>query len=126
MTVSSILSVVFIWKTISIIWLYVKRVPHPLPPGILHLDGLARDSYRSRHRAMSTEVKKEIAFEIGHVLFIDIVGYSKLLINEQSEAIDDLELPGPACKSFLSRKKMKTKRPLTGEAARSHVRSAPE
>src|SRR6266480_1971162 len=34
---------------------------------------------------MSAEVKKEIQLEIGHVLFIDIVGYSKLLINEQSE-----------------------------------------
>jgi hypothetical protein len=32
---------------------------------------------------MSTEIKKEIELEIGHVLFIDIVGYSKLLINEQ-------------------------------------------
>jgi hypothetical protein len=31
---------------------------------------------------MSSELKKEIRFEIGHVLFIDIVGYSKLLINE--------------------------------------------
>ncbi len=32
---------------------------------------------------MASEVKKEIALEIAHVLFIDIVGYSKLLINEQ-------------------------------------------
>ena len=32
---------------------------------------------------MSTEIKKEIKLEIGHVLFMDIVGYSKLLINEQ-------------------------------------------
>src|SRR4029453_3878722 len=32
----------------------------------------------------------EIKFEIGHVLFIDIVGYSKLLINEQSEQIRTL------------------------------------
>jgi hypothetical protein len=32
---------------------------------------------------MSAEVKKEIKLEIGHVLFMDIVGYSKLLINEQ-------------------------------------------
>jgi class 3 adenylate cyclase len=32
----------------------------------------------------------EIKFEIGHVLFIDIVGYSKLLINEQSEQIKRL------------------------------------
>ena len=29
-------------------------------------------------------------FEIGHVLFIDIVGYSKLLINEQSEQMQTL------------------------------------
>jgi len=39
---------------------------------------------------MSTEVKKEIGLEIGHVLFIDIVGYSKLLINEQSEQMQKL------------------------------------
>src|ERR1700730_11744016 len=32
---------------------------------------------------MSAEVKKEIQLEIGHVLFMDIVGYSKQLINEQ-------------------------------------------
>src|SRR5262249_41866605 len=32
---------------------------------------------------MSAEVKKEIELELGHVLFIDIVGYSKLLISEQ-------------------------------------------
>ena len=32
-----------------------------------------------------------IKFEIGHVLFIDIVGYSKLLINEQSEQLKTLK-----------------------------------
>src|SRR5881296_4101977 len=32
----------------------------------------------------------DVKFEIGHVLFIDIVGYSKLLINEQSEQIQKL------------------------------------
>ena len=32
---------------------------------------------------MAAEIKKEIELEIAHVLFIDIVGYSKLLINEQ-------------------------------------------
>ena len=31
---------------------------------------------------MSAEIKKEIQLEIAHVLFIDIVGYSKLSINE--------------------------------------------
>jgi len=39
---------------------------------------------------MSTEVKKEVALEIAHVLFIDIVGYSKLLINEQRTLVDTL------------------------------------
>jgi class 3 adenylate cyclase len=32
-----------------------------------------------------------VKFEIGHVLFIDIVGYSKLLITEQSEQIQTLK-----------------------------------
>jgi len=32
---------------------------------------------------MSSEIKKQIQLEIGHILFMDIVGYSKLLINEQ-------------------------------------------
>jgi TolB-like protein/Tfp pilus assembly protein PilF len=39
---------------------------------------------------MSAEVKKEIELEIAHVLFIDIVGYSKLLINEQRASLDTL------------------------------------
>jgi TolB-like protein/Tfp pilus assembly protein PilF/class 3 adenylate cyclase len=39
---------------------------------------------------MSAEIKKEIQLEIAHVLFIDIVGYSKLSINEQRAAIDQL------------------------------------
>src|SRR3954467_940423 len=33
----------------------------------------------------------DLKFDIGHVLFIDIVGYSKLLINEQSEQIQTLK-----------------------------------
>src|SRR5438128_8318073 len=39
---------------------------------------------------MSAEAKKEIQPEIAHVLFIDIVGYSKLSINEQRAAVDEL------------------------------------
>src|SRR6266481_1868820 len=34
---------------------------------------------------MPIEIKKEIQLEIAHVLFIDIVGYSKLLIDEQRD-----------------------------------------
>src|SRR5437667_5580498 len=36
------------------------------------------------------EFSSEVKFEIGHVLFIDIVGYSKFLINEQCEQIQKL------------------------------------
>ncbi|PYL43304.1 MAG: hypothetical protein DMF42_04430 [Verrucomicrobia bacterium] len=39
---------------------------------------------------MSAEIRKEIQLEIAHVLFIDIVGYSKLSINEQRAAVDEL------------------------------------
>src|SRR5437868_1604686 len=39
---------------------------------------------------MSTEVKKEIELEIAHVLFLDIVGYSKLSVNEQHGRVDEL------------------------------------
>jgi TolB-like protein/tetratricopeptide (TPR) repeat protein len=35
--------------------------------------------------------RSDVKFEIGHVLFIDIVGYSKLLITEQSEQIHTLK-----------------------------------
>ena len=39
---------------------------------------------------MSAEIKKEIQLEIAHVLFIDIVGYSKLSVNEQHASIEEL------------------------------------
>ena len=40
---------------------------------------------------MSSEFPSELKFEIGHVLFIDIVGYSKLNIHEQSEQLETLK-----------------------------------
>src|SRR6266550_1413742 len=49
---------------------------------------------------MSTEVKKEIQIEIAHVLFIDIVGYSKLLINEQHELLQELNQIVRATEAF--------------------------
>src|SRR5437588_777624 len=39
---------------------------------------------------MPAEVKKEIQIEVAHVLFIDIVGYSKFSINEQRAVVDEL------------------------------------
>ena len=40
---------------------------------------------------MLPESAPDVKFEIGHVLFIDIVGYSKLLITEQSDQIQKLK-----------------------------------
>jgi TolB-like protein/Tfp pilus assembly protein PilF len=39
---------------------------------------------------MAIEIKKEIELEIAHVLFIDIVGYSKLLIDQQRDYLHTL------------------------------------
>ena len=39
---------------------------------------------------MPAEIKKEIQLEIAHVLFTDIVGYSKLLIDEQHALLETL------------------------------------
>jgi TolB-like protein/class 3 adenylate cyclase/predicted Zn-dependent protease len=50
----------------------------------------ADTSAGGRSPSMSTEIKKEIALEIAHVLFIDIVGYSKLSINNQNAAVEEL------------------------------------
>src|SRR5438445_5285407 len=40
---------------------------------------------------MSADATTDPKFEIGHVLFIDIVGYSKLLIGEQSDLVRELK-----------------------------------
>ena len=40
---------------------------------------------------MSADAATDPKFEIGHVLFIDIVGYSKLLIGEQCELVRELK-----------------------------------
>src|SRR5437868_9525879 len=39
---------------------------------------------------MAAGAKKEIQLEIAHVLFIDIVGYSKLSVNDQRAAVEEL------------------------------------
>jgi TolB-like protein/class 3 adenylate cyclase/Tfp pilus assembly protein PilF len=49
---------------------------------------------------MAAEIKKEIQLEIAHVLFIDIVGYSKLSINEQHAAVEELNQVVRASKQF--------------------------
>ena len=49
---------------------------------------------------MATHSQSDLQFEIGHVLFIDIAGYSKLLINEQSELIRQLKQVVRATEQF--------------------------
>src|SRR5215469_6330118 len=51
---------------------------------------------------MPSEVNKEIGLEIGHVLFIDIVGYSKLLIDEQRDYLHTLNEVVRETDSFLA------------------------
>ena len=53
------------------------------------LDGAAKNVNES-HRDMSAEIKKEIQLEIAHVLFIDIVAYSKMAMDDQRAAIEKL------------------------------------
>src|SRR6267378_5628465 len=49
---------------------------------------------------MASESASDVKWEIGHVLFIDIVGYSKLLIHEQSEQLEKLRTISRATEQF--------------------------
>src|SRR5258706_6563508 len=49
---------------------------------------------------MSVELKKEIELEIAHVLFLDIVGYSKLSVNEQHARVEELNELFRLCETF--------------------------
>src|SRR5438874_5831047 len=49
---------------------------------------------------MAAEVKKEIELEIAHVLFLDIVGYSKLSVNEQHARVEELNEIVRVCEQF--------------------------
>src|SRR5213596_4247564 len=51
---------------------------------------------------MSTEIKKKIELEVVHVLFLDIVGYSKRLTNEQQTLIDQLNQVVRSSEEFQS------------------------
>src|ERR1700682_2781210 len=76
---------------------------------------------------MAAEVKKEIQLEIAHVLFIDIVGYSKLLINEQSEQIQKLKEIVRGTEQFrLAEAEGKLLRLPTGDGGALVFRNTPE
>src|SRR5438309_413994 len=76
---------------------------------------------------MPSEHFSEVKFEIGHVLFIDIVGYSKLLINEQSEQIQKLKEIVRATEQFrLAEAEGKLLRLPTGDGGALVFRNSPE
>src|SRR6266498_3685141 len=69
----------------------------------------------------------EMKFEIGHVLFIDIVGYSKLLITEQSEQMQKLREIVRATEQFRSAEaEGKLLRLPTGDGGALVFRTSPE
>src|SRR5438128_266425 len=69
----------------------------------------------------------DVKFEIGHVLFIDIVGYSKLLINEQSEQIQKLKEIVRGTEQFrLAEAEGKLLRLPTGDGGALVFRTSPE
>src|SRR5256886_1784169 len=51
---------------------------------------------------MPTEIKKKIELEVVHVLFLDIVGYSRRLTNEQQTLIDQLNQVVRSSEEFQS------------------------
>src|SRR5438045_9447733 len=76
---------------------------------------------------MPTQRSSDIKFEIGHVLFIDIVGYSKLLINEQSEQIQKLKKIVRGTEQFrLAEAEGKLLRLPTGDGGALVFRTSPE
>jgi len=76
---------------------------------------------------MSSVSSSDVKFEIGHVLFIDIVGYSKLLINEQSERIQELREIVRGTEQFRSAEAQgKLMRLPTGDGGALVFRTSPE
>src|SRR5438477_6990507 len=69
----------------------------------------------------------DVKFEIGHVLFIDIVGYSKLLITEQSDRLEKLKEIVRRTEQFrIAQTEGKLLRLPTGDGGALVFRSSPE
>src|SRR5437868_3275333 len=74
---------------------------------------------------MSSEA--DVKFEIGHVLFIDIVGYSKVLIHEQLEYLEELREIVRATETFRSaQREGKLERLPTGDGGALVFHTSPE
>src|SRR6516164_8679394 len=76
---------------------------------------------------MSPGTAAEVKLEIGHVLFLDIVGYSKLLITQQSEQLEILRKIAPATEQFRAADaEGKLLRLPTGDGGALVFRTTPE
>ena len=76
---------------------------------------------------MADEQKSKRRLEIAHVLFIDIVGYSKLRINEQSAQIDKLrEIVRGTDQFHVAESEGKLLRLPTGDGGALAFRNNPE
>src|ERR1700719_2781098 len=76
---------------------------------------------------MSDNEETNLRLEIGHVLFLDIVGYSKLLINEQSNQIQKLkEIVRGTEQVRLAEAENKLLRLPTGDGVALVFRNTPE
>src|SRR5262250_1114427 len=76
---------------------------------------------------MASASPADVKLEIGHVLFIDIVGYSKLLITEQSERLQKLKEIVWATEQFrLAQAEGKLLRLPTGDGGALVFRNNPE
>jgi TolB-like protein/class 3 adenylate cyclase len=76
---------------------------------------------------MPPERFSDVKFEIGHVLFIDIVGYAKLLITEQSDRLQALKQIVRSTEQFrLADAAGKLLRLPTGDGAALVFRTSPE
>jgi class 3 adenylate cyclase len=77
--------------------------------------------------SMSTEATSDARFRIGHVLFIDVVGYSKLLINEQTRLLRELNELVQGTEQFrAAEKKHRLVRIATGDGMALVFRDSPE
>ncbi len=76
---------------------------------------------------MADEQRKDVSLEIGHVLFIDIVGYTKLLIHEQIEHLEKLREIVHATEAFRdTQRDGKLIRLPTGDAGALVFQTSPD
>src|SRR3954469_10703290 len=75
---------------------------------------------------MPADTFSETKFEIGHVLFIDIVGYSKLLLDEQKERVRELTEIVLATSQVIKATNEQLVRLPTGDGMALVFRNSPE